>query len=120
MERYSMYIDGKSVDPESGKWLDTYNPYTGAPWAQIAQGTADDVDRAVRAAHKAFRSGLWSTLNASQRGLLLHKLGDLVARDAKKLAAIEVRDNGKLIAEMQGQLNYIPQGITTSVAWPTR
>jgi len=62
VERYSMYIDGKSVDPESGKWLDTYNPYTGAPWAQIAQGTADDVDRAVRAAHKAFRSGLWSTL----------------------------------------------------------
>ena len=104
-----MYIDGKSVDSESGKWFDTYNPYTGEPWAQIAQGTADEVDRAVRAAYKAFRHGPWSMLNASQRGLLLHKLGDLVARDANKLAAIEVRDNGKLIAEMQAQLNYIPQ-----------
>jgi aldehyde dehydrogenase (NAD+) len=63
----------------------------------------------VRAAHRAFTEGPWPQLTASQRGLLLHKLGDLVARDAKKLAETEVRDNGKLIAEMQGQLNYIPQ-----------
>jgi aldehyde dehydrogenase (NAD+) len=47
-------------------------------------------------------------LTPSQRGVLMHKLGDLVARDAKKLAEIEVRDNGKLIAEMQAQLNYVP------------
>ena len=67
------------------------------------------MDRAVRAAHRAFTEGPWPELTASQRGLLLHRLGDLVARDAKKLAAIEVRDNGKLLAEMQGQLNYIPQ-----------
>ena len=63
----------------------------------------------MRAAHRAFTEGPWPQLTASQRGLLLHRLGDLVARDAKKLAAIEVRDNGKLLAEMQGQLNYIPQ-----------
>ena len=48
-------------------------------------------------------------MGGGEGGLLLHKLGGLVARDAKKLAEIEVRDNGKLIAEMQGQLNYIPQ-----------
>jgi (Z)-2-((N-methylformamido)methylene)-5-hydroxybutyrolactone dehydrogenase len=109
MQRYPMYIEGKTVDSESGKWFDSHNPYTGEPWAQIAQGTAHDVDCAVRAAHKAFTEGPWSSLNASQRGLLLHRLGDLVARDANKLAALEVRDNGKLIAEMQAQLNYTPQ-----------
>ena len=109
MQKYQMYIDGKCVDSASGKWFDSYNPYTGEPWAQIAQGGADDVDRAVRVAHKAYTEGPWSQLTASQRGLLLHKLGDLVARDARKLAETEVRDNGKLIAEMQGQLNYIPQ-----------
>ena len=109
MQKYQMYIDGKNVDSVSGKWFDSYNPYTGEPWAQIAQGSAVDVDRAVRAAHKAYSEGPWSQLTASQRGLLLHKLGDLVARDARKLAETEVRDNGKLIAEMQGQLNYIPQ-----------
>ena len=109
MQKYQMYIDGKYVDSASGKWFDSYNPYTGEPWAQIAQGNAEDVDRAVRVAHKAYTEGPWSQLTASQRGLLLHKLGDLVARDARKLAETEVRDNGKLIAEMQGQLNYIPQ-----------
>lgn len=109
MQRYPMYIEGKTVHSESGEWFDSYNPYTGEPWAQIARGTAHDVDCAVRAAHKAFTEGPWSTLNASQRALLLHRLGDLVARDAEKLAAIEVRDNGKLIAEMQAQLNYVPQ-----------
>ena len=109
MQKYQMYIDGKYVDSASGKWFDSYNPYTGEPWAQIAQGNAEDVDRAVRVAHKAYTEGPWSQLTATQRGLLLHKLGDLVARDARKLAETEVRDNGKLIAEMQGQLNYIPQ-----------
>lgn len=109
MQKYQMYIDGKCVDSASGKWFDSYNPYTGEPWAQIAQGGAEDVDRAVRVAHKAYTEGPWSQLTASQRGLLLHKLGNLVARDARKLAETEVRDNGKLIAEMEGQLNYIPQ-----------
>ena len=109
MQKYQMYIDGKYVDSASGKWFDSYNPYTGEPWAQIAQGTAEDVDRAVRVAHKAYTEGPWPELTATQRGLLLHKLGDLVARDARKLAETEVRDNGKLIAEMQAQLNYIPQ-----------
>lgn len=109
MRKYQMYMDGKYVASASGKWFDSYNPYTGEPWAQIAQGNAEDADRAVRAAHKAFTEGPWPQLTPSQRGLLLHKLGDLVARDARKLAETEVRDNGKLIAEMQGQLNYIPQ-----------
>ena len=109
MQRYQMYVDGEYADPVSGKWFNSYNPYTGEPWAQIAQGNAEDVDRAVRAAHKAFTEGLWPQLTASERGLLLHKFGDLVARDARKLAEIEVRDNGKLLAEMYGQLNYIPQ-----------
>jgi acyl-CoA reductase-like NAD-dependent aldehyde dehydrogenase len=109
MQRYHLYIDNRLADAASGQWFESYNPYTGEPWAQIAQGNADDVDRAVRAAHRAFTEGPWPQLTASQRGLLLHRLGDLVARDAKKLAAIEVRDNGKLLAEMQGQLNYIPQ-----------
>jgi aldehyde dehydrogenase (NAD+) len=109
MQKYRMYIDGKYVDSASGKWFDSYNPYTGEVWAQIAQGNAEDADRAVRAAHRAFTKGPWPQLTPSQRGLLLHKLGDLVARDARKLAETEVRDNGKLIAEMQGQLNYIPQ-----------
>lgn len=109
MERYQIYVDGQFGDSCSGKWFDSYNPYTGQIWSQVAQGNADDVDRAVRAAHKAFSEGPWSQMTASQRGELLHKLGTLVARDARRLAEVEVRDNGKLLAEMLGQLTYIPQ-----------
>ena len=109
MQRYQMYIDGKFVDASSGKWFETFNPFTGKPWAEVAQADAKDADLAVRAAHKAFTEGPWPQMTASQRGMLLHRLGDLVARDAKKLAELEVQDNGKLIAEMQGQLNYLPQ-----------
>jgi len=109
MQRYRMYIGGQHVDPASGTWFETFNPYTGEPWAEIARGNADDVDRAVRAAHKAFTQGPWPELTASQRGLLIHRLGDLAAREAERLAEIEVRDNGKLLTEMRGQFSYIPQ-----------
>ncbi len=109
MKRYRMYIEGEFVDASSGRWFETFDPYTGKPWAEVAQGTAKDADRAVLAAHKAFSEGPWPQMTPSQRGLLLHRLGDLVARDAKSLAELEVQDNGKLIAEMQAQLNYIPQ-----------
>jgi (Z)-2-((N-methylformamido)methylene)-5-hydroxybutyrolactone dehydrogenase len=109
MQKYQMYIDGKFVDAAAGKWFDSYNPFTGKVWAQVAQGDAEDVDRAVKAAHRAFSSGPWPALTASQRGMLLHKLGELIARDARKLAETEVRDNGKLISEMLGQVNYVPQ-----------
>ena len=66
MQRCQLYIEGKYVDPASGKWFDSFNPYTGEPWAQTAQGSAEDVDRAVRVAHKAFSEGPWSRLNASE------------------------------------------------------
>ena len=109
MDKFKMYIDGEFVEAASGKYFDSYNPFTGKVWSQVAEGGAKDVDRAVQAAHRAFSEGAWPEMTASQRGMLVHRLGDLVARDAKKLAEIEVQDNGKLIAEMQGQLNYVPQ-----------
>ncbi len=109
MQRYRLYIEGKYVDPIAAKWFDTYDPYTGEPWAQVAQGDREDVDRAVCAAYSALTNSAWTQFTASQRGRLLQKLGDLIARDAAKLAEIEVRDNGKLIAEMRSQLEYLPQ-----------
>jgi acyl-CoA reductase-like NAD-dependent aldehyde dehydrogenase len=108
LQKYRMYVAGEWVDPASGEWFESYNPYTGKPWALIPKGTAADVERAVDAAHRAFTTGDWPKLNASQRGALLRRLGDLIARDADRLGALEVRDNGKLFAEMGGQLRYLP------------
>jgi aldehyde dehydrogenase (NAD+) len=104
-----MYIDGRFVDAAGGKLFESHNPYLGEPWALIPQGSADDVDRAVRAAHRAFTSGDWPRFTASQRGALLRRLGDLVTRHARDLAEIEVRDNGKLFAEMSAQTAYMAQ-----------
>lgn len=108
MQTFQHYIDGKFVDPSGGEWFETINPFTARPWAQIARGNAVDVDMAVKAAHRASNQGPWASSTASERGALLHRIGDLVAREAERLAAIEVRDNGKLMAEMLAQLRYIP------------
>lgn len=109
LERLHHHIDSRHVAPHSGEWFDTHNPFTGEPWAQVARGDATDAGAAVEAAHRAFNHGAWPALTATQRGALLRRLADLIARDAAALAETEVRDNGKLLAEMQGQLNYLPQ-----------
>jgi acyl-CoA reductase-like NAD-dependent aldehyde dehydrogenase len=109
LTKYQTHIDGRWVDAVSGEFFETDNPYTGKPWALIPRCAADDVDRAVRAAHRAFTSGEWPKLTASGRGALLRRLGDLVAEHSKSLAEIEVRDNGKLIAEMNPVTAYMAQ-----------
>ena len=109
LEKYLLHIAGAQTEPASGKWLESFNPYTGKPWALIPRANVEDVERAVSAARAAFTGGAWPKLSATARGGLLRKLGDLIARDAQRLAEIEVRDNGKLIAEMGAQLRYIPQ-----------
>ncbi len=68
-----------------------------------------DVDRAVAAAKRAMWDGPWATMTASARGKVLRRIGDLVEREARALAEVEVRDNGKLFAEMYGQTRYQPE-----------
>ncbi|MGE3149096.1 MAG: aldehyde dehydrogenase [Pseudorhodoplanes sp.] len=109
MKKYQLYIGGRYVDPAGGEWFDSFDPFTGKPWAQIPAAKAADVERAVDAAHEAFVRGEWGRMTASARGALLRKLGDVIAKHAERLAQIEVRDNGKLLAEMAGQLRYMPQ-----------
>ena len=108
LPRQQMFIDGEWTDSASGEYFESFDPFTAKAWTLVPRGNADDVDRAVQAAHRAFTSGEWPKMHASQRGQLLRRLGDLIARDAEEIAAIEVQDNGKLISEMAGQLKYTP------------
>ena len=101
METFNHFINGEIVEPANGEYIDTDNPYTGEIWGQIARGTAADVDRAVEAAAAAFEG--WKATSPTSRGKLLNKLADLIERDADHLGQMEVRDNGKLIAEMGAQ-----------------
>ena len=109
LRKHQLFIDGGWRDPAGGGWFETFDPYTAQPWALIPRATVSDVNDAVAAAKAAFVSGPWSRMTATARGAALRKLGDLIARDADKLAEIETRDNGKLITEMRAQLRYLPQ-----------
>jgi aldehyde dehydrogenase (NAD+) len=90
-----MLIGGKWVDSVSGKTFPTMNPATGETICQVAEGDKADIDRAVKAARKAFEEGPWPKLNASERGRLLNKLADLIEANIEELAALESLDNGK-------------------------
>ena len=109
MQDYKMLIDGKWLNASTEERLDTVNPYTGEVWARIPRGTPQDADRAVVAAHRALKRGPWAKLTATARGALIRRMGDLIAEQAESLARTEVRDNGKLYAEMRAQLNALPQ-----------
>lgn len=109
MQRFGHFIAGQFHEPESGHWFDTFDPYTAQPWAQVAEGSSADVDRAVAAARHALDSGPWPLLTATERGALVQHLGDVVATNAQELAELETRDNGKLFTEMLGQVRYLAQ-----------
>src|SRR5690242_10611927 len=101
LTKYKMWIGGEWIEAAGGEYFESHNPYTGKAWAMIPRAGTADVDRAVRAAHKAFTAGPWPKLTAARRGALLRKLGDLIADNSDALARIEVRDNGKLFSEMR-------------------
>ena len=84
-----------------GQWQDVrhVNPATEEVIAQVAEGDAEDIDRAVAAARKAFESGPWRKMDARDRGRLIYRLADAIEEDAEELAALEVLDNGKPISE---------------------
>jgi acyl-CoA reductase-like NAD-dependent aldehyde dehydrogenase len=109
LETFKMFIDGEWREAISGRWFESKNPYTGAPWARLPQADSRDVEAAVAAAQKAFSSGPWAAMTPSDRGLLLYRLADVIAANAEKLADLEVRDNGKLKVEMLGQMRYLPR-----------
>ena len=108
LEKLDMYIDGAFVEPASGEYFESFDPFTARPWALVARGNAEDADRAVQAAHRAFQSPQWRGMHPSQRGALMRHLADLVAENAQRLGELEVRDNGKLLSEMAAQLRYVP------------
>jgi phenylacetaldehyde dehydrogenase len=90
-----LFINGQWADAASGKTFATPNPATGETLAHIAEGDAEDIDRAVRAARKAFEEGPWSRMTPSERGRIIWRIGDLILEHTDELAQLESLDNGK-------------------------
>jgi aldehyde dehydrogenase (NAD+) len=97
-----LLIDGQWVNAVSGKTFETLNPATGEVIARVAEGGKEDVDRAVKAARRAFDTGPWSRMSARERGKYMYRLADLMERHIDELAALETLDNGKPIRDSRG------------------
>ena len=93
------FIGGKWLPAASGKTFATIHPATEEVIAQVAEGDAQDIDLAVKAARSQFDGGEWSQIDARDRGALMHKLADLIEAEADELAALETLDNGKPISD---------------------
>ena len=102
---FPLLIDGEWHDGESAQSRASKNPATGEDWARFACATESEVEQAVVAARKALH-GEWRDLSATERGKILHRLADLVEKNADHLGSIETRDSGKLAAETVPQVRY--------------
>src|SRR5262245_4925201 len=106
-----LYIGGEWVEPHSARAIPSIDPATEAVWAEVAEADESDVDRAVAAAKAAMRGPWRNKITATQRGLLLYKLAELIRRDTARLAELESRDNGKplrdTISEVQRAIDWL-------------
>src|ERR1700690_3283678 len=96
-----LFIDGQWCDAASGKTFETPNPATGETLARVAEGDVEDINRAVRAARRAFEEGPWGRMTPSERGRIIWRIGDLILEHADELAQLESLDNGKPFAVAQ-------------------
>lgn len=96
--RYDLYIDGKFVAPNSGKYFQSTNPATEKVLAEVAHANEADVDKAVKAARKAYET-VWSKLSAKERGKYIYRIARLMQERARELAVVETLDAGKTIRE---------------------
>ncbi|XP_039032192.1 aldehyde dehydrogenase family 2 member B7, mitochondrial-like [Hibiscus syriacus] len=90
-----LLINGKFVDSASGKTFPTYDPRTGDVIAHVSEGDAEDIDRAVSAARKAFDEGPWPRMTAYERAKVLFRFADLLDKHTEELSTLETWDNGK-------------------------
>ncbi|RNB89718.1 aldehyde dehydrogenase family protein [Brevibacillus fluminis] len=93
----NMFIDGKWVEASNGNRRDVINPATREVIASSADGSADDAKLAIKAARKAFDSGIWSNLSPDERAAYLYRIADRLEEKAAEIASLESANNGKVI-----------------------
>jgi aldehyde dehydrogenase (NAD+) len=116
-----MLIGGQWVDSASGKTFVTINPATAEPLATVAEGDAEDIDRAVQAARKAFDDGPWPHEKPAQRTKVLLAIADLIDRHRDELACLETLDNGKpIIDSRNADIPRAADAFRYYAGWPTK
>jgi len=97
-KQYELFIDGEFSAPEEGRYFETINPATEETLSSVALATASDVDRAVKAARKAYK-GPWGKMKAAERGKYIFRIARILQERAREFATIESLDGGKPIRE---------------------
>ncbi|MGC4252481.1 MAG: aldehyde dehydrogenase [Sphingobium sp.] len=97
-----LYIDGQWVKPVDGSLAESIDPATGKPWALVAMGGRGDIDRAVEAARKAFRS--WRRMPGHERAAILRRFADAYMAAIPEMVPLEVRDSGRIITDARADL----------------
>ncbi|MCU0616331.1 MAG: aldehyde dehydrogenase [Gemmatimonadaceae bacterium] len=95
--RYDNWIGGRAVAPVRGQYFTNITPITGQPLCEVARSTAEDVELALDAAHKAFLT--WGHTSVTERALILNRIADRLEENLEAIAVIETIDNGKPIRE---------------------
>src|SRR5437763_2420373 len=96
--RYNLFIGGEFVEPHSKRWFETINPATEETLAEIAEGDAQDVDRAVAAARRAYEK-VWRKIAPSERAKYIFRIARLIQEKSRALADVETMNGGKPIKE---------------------
>jgi betaine-aldehyde dehydrogenase len=104
LDRYDLLIDGRSLPSASGKTFITTSPADNEPLAEVAEGTEEDVNRAVAAARRAFDDGPWSRASALDRQRVLFNMARIVRERAEELARLETQDCGKPLVESRADV----------------
>ncbi|HMI85832.1 MAG TPA: aldehyde dehydrogenase family protein [Polyangiaceae bacterium] len=99
-----LFIDGKKVPAAEGKTLELINPADGSALAQVAAAGGEDIDRAVRAARRAFGDPVWRKMPASKRSQVLWSIADTLDKHTEELGWIESLNNGKTLREGKGDV----------------
>lgn len=97
-EQYGLFIDGKWTAPRTGQYFDTVNPATEEPLARIAYAGEEDVERAVRAARKAYDK-YWRKMRPADRAKYIYRIARAITERSRELAVLETMDGGKPIKE---------------------
>jgi acyl-CoA reductase-like NAD-dependent aldehyde dehydrogenase len=108
IQNFKMFIDGQWVNYESNKTIETLNPENNEVWATVPEANEKDVDKAVRAAQKAFEKS-WANLHPRDRAKYLRSLANQLRDNAEHLGTIETKDTGKIFRETKTQANYIAE-----------
>jgi aldehyde dehydrogenase (NAD+) len=106
MQRYGLFIDGRSIPPAQGRMLPAHNPFTGDVWAEIPDACEQDVDHAVKAAERAFEQ-TWRHTPGIKRAHCMLRLAELIEQNADRMSRIESTDNGKIVRETRPQMVWV-------------